>query len=270
MNTQYWIHHFQTNASVHDQIRFENQVCTLPDEIKAPLTQSLAIFQLGESGSGSRLRRYAREVAPLENFRGYQRAIDLFVCEEQAHSRLLGRLVQHLGGKLLQKQWTNSVFRRMRFLVNLEFAIQVLLTAELIAEVYYGTLYLRVPDTSVRNSCRQILKDEMKHLEFQRQFLGERLATFTPLGRYLWACQFRLIHQVTTRVVAWDHRACLKALGMSQGAFVQRCYQAQGRFQARLETCTFMPTCVRDGGDGEGCQTDPATAVAYDPAPARS
>lgn len=271
MNTQSWIHHFQTNAAVHDLIRFEGLTCTLPDEIKAPLSHSLAIFQLGESGTGSRLRRYAREVAPLENFRGYQRAIDLFVCEEQAHSRLLGRLVQHLGGTLLQKQWTNSVFRRLRFLVNLEFAIQVLLTAELIAEVYYGTLYLRVPDPAVRNSCRQILKDEMKHLEFQRQFLAERLATFTPMGRYLWACQFQLIHALTTRVVAWDHRACLKALGVRPSSFVQRCNQAQERFQDRLDSGVFKPGCaMRVGGDGEGCQTGPEAAVAYGQAQARS
>ncbi|TDU70611.1 hypothetical protein EI77_02658 [Prosthecobacter fusiformis] len=243
MNTQSWIHHFQTNAAVHDQILFEGQPCTLPEAVRVPVAHSLAIFQLGESGTGSRLRRYAREVAPLENFRGYQRAIDLFVCEEQAHSRLLGRLVGHLGGTLLQKQWTNSVFRRLRFLVNLEFAIQVLLTAELVAEVYYGTLYLRVEDKSVRNACRQILRDEMKHLEFQRQFLAERLATFSPIGRYLWNCQFRLIHALTTRVVAWDHRACLKALGMSRDSFVQRCHQAHERFQARLDGLTNELKC---------------------------
>jgi len=235
MNTQSWIHHFQTNALVHDQIRFEDHESALPESVRKPLVHSLAIFQLGESGSGSRLRRYAREVAPLENFRGYQRAIDLFVCEEQAHSRLLGRLVQQLGGQLLKKQWTNSIFRRLRFLVNLEFAIQVLLTAELIAEVYYGTLYLKVPDPAVHAACRQILRDEMKHLEFQRQFLAERLVTFSPLGRYLWSCQFRLIHALTARVVAWDHRSCLKALGVSPVNFIERCHQAQIRFQTRLE-----------------------------------
>jgi len=236
MNTQSWIHHFQTNALVHDQIRFEDHESTLPESMRAPLVHSLAIFQLGESGSGSRLRRYAREVAPLENFRGYQRAIDLFICEEQAHSRLLGRLVQHLGGQLLRKQWTNSIFRRLRFLVNLEFAIQVLLTAELIAEVYYGTLYLKVPDASIRAACRQILRDEMKHLDFQRQFLADRLATFTPWGRYLWRCQFKLIHALTSHVVAWDHRSCLKVLGVSQSRFVQRCRQSQKRFQSRMDS----------------------------------
>ncbi len=234
MNTSFWIHHFQTNAAIHDQILFE-EASSLPESIRAPLVHSLAIFQLGESGGGTRLRRYAREVAPLENFRGYQRAIDLFVCEEQAHSRLLGRLVDHLKGSLLQKQWTNSIFRRLRFLVNLEFAIQVLLTAELVAEVYYGSLYLRVPDAAVKAACRQILRDEMKHLEFQRQFLAERVATFTPVGRYLWRCQFKVIHALTTRVVAWDHRHCLKALGMSSSSFVQRCQESHERFQARLD-----------------------------------
>lgn len=234
MNTQLWIRHFETNAAVHDQITF-TQPCSLPGHLRRPLLASLAVFQLGESGGGTRLRRYARAVAPLENFRGYQRAIDLFVCEEQAHSRLLGRLISHLGGELIHKQWTNSVFRHLRFLVNLEFAIQVLLTAELIAEVYYGTLFLRVPDTSVREACRQILKDEMKHLAFQRDFLAERVASFSPIGRWLWACQFRLVHAITVRVVAWDHRHCLKALGVRPADFRQRCSQAWTRFQDRLE-----------------------------------
>lgn len=234
MNTQAWIHHFQTNATVHDQIRFEDKVCSLPEPVREAVAKSLAVFQLGESGTGSRLRRYAREIAPLENFRGYQRAIDLFICEEQAHSRLLARLVQHLGGTLLEKQWTNSVFRRFRFLVNLEFAIQVLLTAELIAEVYYGTLYLRVPDAGVQSACRQILRDEMRHLDFQRQFLAERVVTFGPVGRYLWQAQFRVVHAITTRVVAWDHRHCLKAMGMSVTAFAQRCDAARERFDKRL------------------------------------
>lgn len=235
MNTQAWIHHYETNAAVHDQIMFDGLESSLPDTIRIPLVESLAVFQLGESGGGTRLRRYAREVAPLENYRGYQRAIDLFVCEEQAHSRLLGRLVQHLGGTLLEKQWTNSVFRKLRFLVNLEFAIQVLLTAELIAEVYYGTLYLRVADPAVHKVCQQILRDEMKHLAFQREFLAERVVMFSPVGRFLWKAQFKFIHAITCRVVAWDHRKLLRAMGVSPSRFVQRCHQARESFCARLD-----------------------------------
>jgi hypothetical protein len=151
--------------------------------------------------------------------------------------------VAHLGGRLIEKQWTNSVFRRLRFLVNLEFAIQVLLTAELIAEVYYGTLYLRTKDSAVRTVAQKILRDEMKHLEFQRQFLGERVATFPPLGRWLWRVQFQAIHKVTAAVVSWDHRHCLRALGMKPPEFRQRASLSWRRFQERLGRVISSAPC---------------------------
>lgn len=235
MNTQYWIQHFAANTAATRTLQLPVGECTLPEEIKRPLAHSLAVFQLGESGSGTRLRRYAREVAPLENFKGYQRAVDLFVAEEQGHAQLLSRVLAHLKGPLIQKQWTNSIFRRLRFLVNLEFAIQVLLTAELIAEVYYGLLFLRVEDAVVKTACRQILRDEMKHLAFQREFFAERLATFGPLGRWLWRFQFRAVHAITARVVSWDHRHCLKALNLTPAGFRLRARQAWEHFQSRLE-----------------------------------
>jgi hypothetical protein len=235
MNTQIWIDHFQKNTRLNDTLALPEEPCRLPDHVRLALAKSLATFQLGETGGGSRLRRYARTVAPFENFRGYQRAIDLFIAEELSHSRLLARVISHLDGTLIQKQWTNWVFRRLRFLVNLEFAIQVLLTAELIAEVYYGTLYLRANDGAVRVVAQKILRDEMKHLAFQREFLGERVATFSPLGRWLWRAQFRFIHTITAAVVSWDHRHCLRALKVKPADFRQRAAQSWRRFQNKLE-----------------------------------
>ncbi len=236
MNTQAWITHFERNTRLNDLMQLPvEQPCQLLESLRRPLADSLATFQLGESGTGSRLRRYAREVAPLENFRGYQRAIDLFVAEEQSHSRLLARAVIHLRGTLLTKQWTNSIFRRLRFLVNLEFAVQVLLTAELIAEVYFGSLYLRCEDPVVKKIAHKLLRDEMKHLDFQRDFLSERVASFRPQGRWLWRLQFQAIHAVTATVVAWDHRQVLSALGIRPVDFRRRCLQAWQRFQHRLE-----------------------------------
>lgn len=252
MNTQTWINHFEVNTRLNDTMQFTDDPCTLPENVRLPIAASLATFQLGESGSGTRLRRYAREVAPLENFRGYQRAIDLFIVEEQSHSQLLARIVQRLGGTLLEKQWTNSVFRRLRFLVNLEFAIQVLLTAELIAEVYYGTLCLRCPDPAVHQLTQKILRDEMKHLAFQREFLRERVATFSPLGRWFWRSQFQLIHAITTTVVAWDHRHALRALGVKPADFRQRCIQAWKRWQAKLNQDVTNPVFAQSCPRAEG------------------
>ena len=65
----------------------------MPDKHRDALARSISIFQLGESGGGTRLRRYTRSIATLENLRGYQRAVDLFVAEEQSHAALLARTV---------------------------------------------------------------------------------------------------------------------------------------------------------------------------------
>lgn len=235
MNTAHWIRHFAQNTRLNETLELPAGPTNLPEKIRRPLADSLAVFQLGESGGGTRLRRYAREVAPLENFRGYQKAVDLFIAEEQSHAHLLARVVRHLGGALLERQWTNSVFRRLRGLVNLEFAVQVLLTAELVAEVYYGALCLRVRDEAVRVMARKILHDEMRHLAFQREFLAERLAAFSPAGRWLWRLQFAGVHAATAAVVAWDHRRCFRALGLGMREFFQRARKAHAVFQRRLD-----------------------------------
>jgi hypothetical protein len=233
MNTSFWIRHFRRNAALAVDLP-DALPCALPETVRNPLARSLAVFQLGESGDGTRLRRYVRTQAPAEHLQGYGTAVDLFVAEEQGHAALLARVVRHLGGELLDHQWTNSAFRWVRDLVNLEFTIQVLLTAELIAEVYYGTLALRAPDAVVQAASRKIVRDEVKHLAFQRAFLAERLAVLAPAWRALWFLQFRLIHALTARIVAWDHRDCLRALGVDRRAWQWRCARARADFERKL------------------------------------
>lgn len=235
MNTQHWINHFETNTRLNHDMKLPEEPCTLPEPHREAIARSIAIFQLGESGGGTRLRRYTRSIASLENLKGYQRAVDLFVAEEQSHAALLARTVTHLRGTLLTKQWTNSIFRWLRDLVNLEFNIQVLLTAELIAEVYFGLLALRCSDPVVQTVAKKLLRDEMGHLSFQRDFLFERLNTLTPAMQRLWRWQFQAIHLATAVVVAWDHRDCLRGLGVTPADFRARAAQCWENFQSRLE-----------------------------------
>jgi len=235
MNTQHWISHFEANTRLNHALHLPDTACDLPDHVRSPLARSLAIFQLGESGGGTRLRRYTRSITSLENLQGYQRAVDLFVAEEQSHATLLARTVKHLRGTLLQKQWTNSIFRWMRDLVNLEFNIQVLLTAELIAEVYFGLLSLRCSDPVVQTVAKKLLRDEMGHLSFQRDFLFERLKTLAPAVQRLWRWQFKAIHFATACVVSWDHRDCLRSLNVTPADFRSRALRCWQSFQSRLE-----------------------------------
>lgn len=235
MNTTAWIHHFEQNTPLNDALPLPVSPSPLPEAVRRPLAESLAVFQLGETGGGTRLRRYASGLAREAGWSGYPRAVDRFIAEEQSHARLLARLVAHLGGRLRRKQWSNGLFRRVRGLAGLEFAIQMLLTAELVAEVYYGTLFLRCPDPAVRTVAGKILRDEVQHLAFQREFLAARLARLTPAAQRLWSWQFAAVHAFTAAAVAWDHRHCLRALGVEPAEFRQRATAARAAFVRRLE-----------------------------------
>ncbi len=235
MNTARWIRHFRENTRLNDCLTLPDGPELFPEEQRRAVAASLAVFQLGESGGGTRLLRWHARCKALRHVSRLEEALRAFVAEEQGHAALLARLLQHLQHAPLQKQWTNSVFRWLRNVVNLEFNMQVLLTAELIAEIYYGLLRLRCPDSAVRTAAGKILRDEMQHLAFQREFLTERLRRTGPWFRRLWRLQFRFIHFVTCRVVAWDHRHCLRALGIKPREFVLRAAAARRHFERRLE-----------------------------------
>ncbi|MGF1655905.1 MAG: ferritin-like domain-containing protein [Verrucomicrobiales bacterium] len=234
MNSEFWFQHFSLNAQRNLILPLPTSLpCSLGDSEKAALARSLAIFQLGESGSGTRLKRYI-ERTRLQALPGYAKAINAFVVEEQSHAALLLRLISYLEHPPLEKQWTNSVFRTIRNLVNLEFNIQVLLTAELIAEVYFGALAMHTTDPAIRTVARKILRDEMGHLQFQREFLITRLGHLKPWQKTLWTTQFRSVHLATAVVVTWDHRQALRVLGWTPWRFVRRTQQAREAFLKRL------------------------------------
>ncbi len=234
MNTHIWTQYFLANRNRFVEPPLPAAESLLPETMRRPLAQSLAIFQLGESGGGTRLLRYVRRVVNEEQLRGYEQAVQLFIEEEQYHARLLEKLVIHLGGACLERQWTNSVFRWLRNHFGVEFNIQILLIAELIAEAYFGALYRRCPDSRVRLCCRKILADEMRHLAFHAEFLRERLDARPAWWRHLWRAQFRLFNLATCAVVAWDHRACFIALGLDPMEFARMSSRAGARFLRRL------------------------------------
>lgn len=241
MNTHVWIQYFLSNQDRFVEPPMPPGASCLPGAIREPVARSLAIFQLGESGGGTRLMKIVRRVVPDHLLPGYERAVGLFVAEEQYHAAMLERLVRHLGGALLKKQWSNSVFRWVRNLFGVEFNIQVLLTAELIAEAYYGLLYRRCPDPAVRVCCRKILADEVRHLAFHAEFLSGRLAAKTAWGRRLWRAQCRALNLVTVAVVAWDHGACFRALGPGSLGFASLASRTGARFLRRLQSHATPP-----------------------------
>ncbi|MDA8975282.1 hypothetical protein N9F50_01715 [Akkermansiaceae bacterium] len=66
----------------------------------------------------------------------------------------------------------NGTFPVIRKLINLEFQVQMLLTAEITAEAYYDLLSQHVADPVIHQACTRILKDEIGHLGFHADFFN--------------------------------------------------------------------------------------------------
>lgn len=236
MNVQQWIRRFAGNRA-EEEIDWDAPL-EMPDEVRVPLARSLAIFQLGETGTGSTLRRYAEKVGGRAEFAGYGEALQAFVNEEHRHAGMLAKMVKRLDGTLLEKQWSNGTFRWMRKLINLEFQLQMLLTAELLAEAYYELLRREVPDQPLRKACARIVKDEVGHTAFHASFFGEVQRGWAPVWRTLWRWQFRIVHRVTCAVVWWDHRACFRALAVARSDYDRLCGRAWRTYRRRMERAT--------------------------------
>ncbi len=189
------------------------------------LAHSLAIFQLGETGDGSTLQRWAvRESAHDAALHGYPAAVRLFIKEENFHAEMLARMVQHLGGTLRTKHWAAWAFNRIRKLIpRLEYEIQILLSAELIARAYYGLLTRHVPEPAIQQCCARLVKDEIKHIGFHAEFFHERFQTWSPWAIKLWIWQFRWLFRLAEMLVWTNHRAAFVSLGVGSDSYHQRC-----------------------------------------------
>ena len=84
----------------------------------------------------------------------------------------LGQFLMLAGIPLIKRTWPDTVFQKLRHVGGLEVSISVLITAEIIAKVYYAALQRATQSTVLRRLCDQILDDEVSHVEFQ----AERLA----------------------------------------------------------------------------------------------
>lgn len=183
----------------------------LTESERRTITPSIQQFQLGEGSRGQRLlvrgQKYGRKVSdPL-----FAAALDLFIKEEQQHSRYLAAFMDSQGIPLLQRHWVDSVFRKLRGLAGLELSLTVLVTAEIIAVPYYRALRGATGSPILKMICTRILEDEASHLKYQASMLARLVSTRPlPLQRAL-----TNLHELFLRgtiLVVWKgHREVLEA-----------------------------------------------------------
>lgn len=222
-----WLAYFRANQSHRLSINWDEEYCLTSTE-KQAISQSIQKFQLGESSEGSHLMKMARLFAHQSGDLCLVEIMKLFIGEEQRHARDLGKFMQQQQISLAKKDWTDSIFRRLRRLAGLEMAAIILLTAELVAIVYYKALGQATQSQMLQQLCQQIHQDEVEHTYFQGDLL-QYIRQNRPnwLVYFLEACH-RLFFSLTLFVVWFDHRTVFQAAGYSFYEFWQ---ESQQNFQ---------------------------------------
>jgi hypothetical protein len=136
----------------------------------------------------------------------------------------------------LQAGSSNAIFRALRnALGSLEISITVLVSAELIAKVYYPALREATQSEVLRALCDQIHREEIAHVEFQT----EQLARLRMGRSFLWNALTRAFQRVLyypTVLIVWvSHRRVLKAGRLSFTTFWSKCRKELVQALAAIE-----------------------------------
>jgi hypothetical protein len=239
-----WVEHFTRSLSRPDIVRGNTRI-QLPEIERDAIALSVQEFQLGESSEGRHLISAANQYAVESGDFDYVTAMRLFIAEENRHARELGRFLDLAGIPRVETSWPDTVFRFLRRRAGLELSIVVLVTAEIIAKVYYAALRDATGSRTLQHLCTQILRDERHHVIFQAQ----RLALLRA-GRSRWSVFVRvLLHGVLlagTCVVVWRrHGRAMRGGGMRFSTFWRATWREMRHAIADMDPANY-PALSRD------------------------
>jgi hypothetical protein len=213
-----WHCYFLNNRAASDVLQWSTSslLSTVERQIVA---RSIQQFQLGEWARGRGFVRRASAHPILGADCWLVPSLQLFIAEEQRHSNILGKFLDHEHIPRLTNHWLDKVFRRLRKLAGLEICAAVLVTAEVLAMSYYQALRDATSSPLLKAICTRILSDEEAHLNYQALTLG---LIRCPLSRRSRAVR-SLCHSVFfrgTALVLWQqHRAVFRAAGWNYQRF---------------------------------------------------
>lgn len=218
--SEHWERHFEANRAARLRIP-EGMPPRLDARLAGVLGASIAEFELGESSEGRHLLGFARAWGRASGDEAYVKAMAHFIAEENDHARYLRGVMRQESLCRAGKTTADSVFRAVRKLGGLELSIMVLVTAELIAQVYYRGLRDASESPELRAVCRRILADEKHHIDFQ----CERLAILRSgrSGVTLWRRRWthRAMMAAAVAVVWRKHGPALREGGYTFGKFAR-------------------------------------------------
>jgi hypothetical protein len=251
-----WLAYFDSNAAASDLIPWDDGRDVLTADERTCIESSIAKFQLGEYSEGHSLLTFA---AAFADELGEQCLVSItrhFIKEEQKHALMLKRFMQSHGMRTLQRNWTDTVFRRLRKCAGYEASITVLITAELIALVYYRALQACTRSQVLVAICKRILEEEAAHTRYESELLRFVRERRTGFLRHVPEALHRFLYAGTIVVVFVDHRRVLRRGGYGLADFWSACWGVFGnafsKIDPTLRTTLANPPMETDAKDGRG------------------
>ncbi|HEY0746414.1 MAG TPA: hypothetical protein VGD63_06920 [Steroidobacteraceae bacterium] len=217
-----WLNHFEHHALHPRRVPDGLRDVLRPDELQV-IASSIATFQLGEQSDGRTLLRAAERFACAKQLPSLVRIIDLLIREEQRHSSLLRAFMRDHRMPLKRTDWTDRVFRHIRRLAGLQLYLSVLISAELIGNVYYRALESVTDCERLQVLCRTMVSDELAHVGFESQLLLTLRAGLASPLRALTRSAHRIFFVSTATVVWLTHRSVLSRAGHTARSFLRSC-----------------------------------------------
>jgi hypothetical protein len=217
-----WLDHFEYHAQKPRRVP-DNVADILWPEESRRIAKSIAIFQLGEQSEGRSMLRAAGKFARKHEIAHLTRIIELFIREEEHHAALLRAFMLDHAIPLKQSHWTERAFRIVRRLAGFELYLSVLVTAELIGNVYYRALEVSTGCKRLRALCCMIVADELAHVGFEAEVLQAMRARRSAPVRAIVDVVHRLFFVAVTCVVWYTHRDVLSRARYRMSTFVRAC-----------------------------------------------
>ncbi len=226
-----WVAYYEKNAARENRLPFD-QPChdTLTASQRAALVRTLQRFHLGESGEGEHLKRFAKQTSDAT----YCRAIELFVAEEQAHSRWFGRLLERLDAPPLQAHWSDALFTQVRRAKGLHFELVTFLTAEIVGHRFFALLSRNCPEPVAATVFAQVVRDESAHIAFHIDTLRRAFEKYSPASRLLWHWKWKAMLLCAIAIVCLDQGAIFAALNLSRAEFAAGCFDSFHSITTRI------------------------------------
>ena len=216
----HWLDYFKRNQSHFESLNFSG-IEQLTENEKAIVFKSIQQFQKGENSEGKHLYNFAKDWGNQDYFE----TIKLFIKEEQKHALVLGIFMEVNDIPKIKSHWVDGVFRGLRKIGGLENSINVLLTAEVIAAIYYQALKQATKNKTLIAICEQIIRDEEMHINFQSQTLGMLHMSKGLFSRAFAIAKKRILMVGTIAVVWVFHSAVYRAAGYNLNKFIADTWQ---------------------------------------------